>query len=514
MSFSATAYEPQRKRTYSPALRRRRWIRRSLLAVCFAAVCILLLSVFSWAPRQSDAGIEALLAQRLKDAAQRTAAQVSTSLSNAKGKDRHHAERPAAYVEDTQAPYLKDKQGHQEQTATAATYLAGGTTYRDGSRETGPPKADDRKKPGGAGARPPQRQTPPSHALHAHKQPAKPEDMRSALRRVFALAPDEMRTTELLKPLRLTGEARLKDLGFRTRVFRTLLEAWESLHFEYTPEGVRVRNDITQLFWSSESETTDFTDLIHNYEEFRGFLTQLANLLFPWIMPFHADHMALHSSFFNGGRGIVLTAGNGQAHYLLTVIPSLRWLGCDLPIEIMYLGEEDLNEDWRMKFEAFPHVVCRDLSKMVADTDWKLKGWASKPFSILMSTFREVIFIDADALFFVTPDVLFDDPSYIKTGALFFRDRLIMPESKKSWLLKVLPKPISKQVKQNRLWTGDSGHMQESGVLVIDKWKHFVSLLLVTRMNGPDRDGNKEKKIVGVYDMVYGKSDLLVGDGM
>ena len=46
--------------------------------------------------------------------------------------------------------------------------------------------------------------------------------------------------------------------------------------------------------------------------------------------------------------------------------------------------------------------------------------------------------------------------------------------------------------------------MQESGDLVVGKWRHFIALLMVTRMNGPDRDGNEDEGIIGVYDMVYG----------
>ena len=137
-------------------------------------------------------------------------------------------------------------------------------------------------------------------------------------------------------------------------------------------------------------------------------------------------------------------------------------------------------------------------------------GWAAKPFAIMMSSFREVILVDADALFFKDPATLFEDEQYSHTGALFFRDRLMMPESKKKWLQKVLPKPISNHVKQSRFWTGQSGHMQESGVLVVDKWRHFVPMLLVTRMNGPDRDGNEAEGKVGVYDMVYGMSVAVV----
>lgn len=129
-------------------------------------------------------------------------------------------------------------------------------------------------------------------------------------------------------------------------------------------------------------------------------------------------------------------------------------LGCVLPIEVMYLGDSDLSEDYRAELESIEGVVTRDVSQMVNDEVWKLAGWAIKAFAILFSSFREVIFIDADSAFFQNPAVLFDDPEYRKNGALFFKDRLMMPESKKRWIQQVLPKPFSSQVKQNRFWTG------------------------------------------------------------
>ena len=98
---------------------------------------------------------------------------------------------------------------------------------------------------------------------------------------------------------------------------------------------------------------------------------------------------------------------------------------------------------------------------MVRDEGWKIKGWAAKPWAILLSSFREAIFIDADALFFQSPEILFEDPLYKKTGTLFFKDRIIMPESKKQFLKDILPHPISKSARQSRYWTGLSGHMQE-----------------------------------------------------
>ena len=88
----------------------------------------------------------------------------------------------------------------------------------------------------------------------------------------------------------------------------------------------------------------------------------------------HPDHMSLHASFYTGGRGIVFTAGNRQGGQLLTVIPSLRQLGCELPIEVMYLGDEDLDEEMRDVLEKLNGVITRDLRLMIDDDGWHLAG--------------------------------------------------------------------------------------------------------------------------------------------
>ena len=331
-----------------------------------------------------------------------------------------------------------------------------------------------------------------------------------ALQRVLSLLPDEMHIRELLRPVEGTGKEKLREIGLRSRAYKKFFEAWESLHIVTSNGQTYLRHDIVQYLRnhhvSADSTTLDFAQTVRSYEAFRYFLQRLSTLLFPWTAPYFPDHLTLHTHFVKGGRGLVFTAGDEQAPYLLISIKAFRKLGCTLPIEIMYLGDSDLGEDYRADLEALAGVITRDLSQMIEDEGWTLRGWAAKPFAILMSSFQEVIFVDADALFFKNPEILFDDPGYIETGALFFRDRLMMPESKQRWLQQILPKPISKLVKRSRMWTGESGHMQESGVVVVDKWRHFIALLLVTRMNGPDRDGNDEEGRIGVYEMVYGKS--------
>ncbi|RMD42672.1 hypothetical protein DV735_g2424, partial [Chaetothyriales sp. CBS 134920] len=334
-----------------------------------------------------------------------------------------------------------------------------------------------------------------------------------ALRRVIDLLPGEMLMRDLLRPVEGTGKEKLREMGLRVRAYKNYFKTWEDLHLGFDADGgVYVRDDVVQYLRNSDTSEhlisvsdVSLAQQIRAYESYRSFLARFGQLLFPWTTPYFSDHMTLHAHFKRGGRGIVLTAGDNQAPYVLTSIPIMRQLGCNLPIEVMYLGDSDLSEDFRADIESLEGVVTRDMSPMVSDEGWKLAGWAAKPFAILFSSFREAIFIDADSLFFQNPEVLFDDPGYKATGALFFRDRLLLPGSKKRWLQQILPKPISRQVKQSRLWTGDSSHMQESGVVVVDKWRHFIALMLVTRMNGPDRDGGNGK--IGVYQMVYGDKE-------
>jgi hypothetical protein len=329
----------------------------------------------------------------------------------------------------------------------------------------------------------------------------------AALDHLFSIFPDELYRSELLRPITSTNNKRLRELGLRSQAYQRYFEAWEKLHL--VTSNAKDGDNYYPLdnlipYMRARLTVEAFPEALHKYEAYRHFLTQFSKLLFPWTSPYYPDHLSLHASIHHGGRGIVVLVGNNHAHFLLASIPTIRTLGCELPIEIMYLGDGDLRKDYRVELEALPGVTTRDLSMMVDDEGWELGGWAGKPFSILLSSFNEVILIDADSLFFVNPEAFFDDEDYVRTGALFFRDRLIFPESKREWLQEILSEPISKQVMQNRLWTGESGHMQESGIVVVDKWRHFHALLLVCTLNGRDREGNKDENIKGMYDMVYG----------
>jgi len=365
---------------------------------------------------------------------------------------------------------------------------------------------------------------------HCLITPPRDVDFEAALRNLTDLIPDEARVEQLLSPIDYSeGTSMLRDLAIRTRVFAALFGAWESLHIAGTMASgdVLIRQNIIERIRHNPSEGAD--EAIRRYDTVRSFLNLFSRHLFPWTARHSPDHMLLHASFNTGGRGIVVTVGDHQAAYVLTSIRTFREFGCDLPVEVFFLGDEDLHEDSRAALKEIPGVTTRDLSEMVYDDGWTLKGivesayvlrglileltmaasgWAAKPMAMLLSSFREVILIDADVLFFDDPTDLFSDPDYLQFGALFFRDRLFAPTDHADFISKSLPWPLSQNILQsNRWWSGTSHHMQESGVVVVDKWRHFVALLLTTRLNGPDREGDETLGKKGVYQMMHGDKE-------
>lgn len=214
-----------------------------------------------------------------------------------------------------------------------------------------------------------------SHADQANS------DIVKAMRHISTLFPDELQLKGLLAPFAETGEAHVRDLGLRVRIFRKAFEAWESLHL-VQHEGSMHQQDVIQKLRKLDLPSLDLRKTIQTYDRFRSYVNKLADHLFPWTGAYFPDHMSLHATLYSGGRGIVITAGNDQAKFLMTSIPSFRQLGCQLPIEVLYLGDSDLDEEWRDKLEAMPGVITRDLSHMINDVGWTLKGMQSLKYDV------------------------------------------------------------------------------------------------------------------------------------
>jgi hypothetical protein len=121
-------------------------------------------------------------------------------------------------------------------------------------------------------------------------------------------------------------------------------------------------------------------------------------------------------------RGIVTCGSLRFTAYLWFLVRGLRHHGCTLPIELWHLHGE-VNDALRRFLE--PHgVTFRDAGHLLAREGWlRPRPYGIKPHAILHSSFREVLFLDADNCAYRDPAFLFDTPEFRERRAIFWPDR-------------------------------------------------------------------------------------------
>ncbi len=126
------------------------------------------------------------------------------------------------------------------------------------------------------------------------------------------------------------------------------------------------------------------------------------------------------------GRGIVTLGGSAKyfgAAYVLVSL--LRKLGCLLPVEWWYLGQEEMDPKMIALAESLGGVTCVDLLERLSHYDRvprRIGGWEAKPWAIMYSRFAEVLFLDADNVPAVDPSPLFDADEYLDKRSVFWPD--------------------------------------------------------------------------------------------
>jgi hypothetical protein len=123
------------------------------------------------------------------------------------------------------------------------------------------------------------------------------------------------------------------------------------------------------------------------------------------------------------GRGIVLCGGGPKYFPCAWVcIKMLRYLGCQLPIQLWHLGSREVTSELAKLLSPLK-VECVDALRVRKQFPARrLQGWELKPYSILHSSFREIVFLDADNVPTVDPSFLFETSEYKATGAIFWPD--------------------------------------------------------------------------------------------
>jgi len=216
----------------------------------------------------------------------------------------------------------------------------------------------------------------------------------------------------------------------------------------------------------------------------RDAIDRLQNILYPWMTTHKPDEPGLNSLFdlvdtFQHEAGIVIATGKNGFRWTMHQISTLRnVLHCDLPIEMyhppggslisrFYGGDDDLPIEYRRAIEMVAKnsssggtIRTVDIRSYFPDPDGLLDmpgGWAVRPFAVLASSFKKVVLSDADTVFLQDPALILKEPGFIRTGALFYHDRMLAAARKEvyDWVDNILEEVNAKHmddVRKNSGW--------------------------------------------------------------
>lgn len=189
-----------------------------------------------------------------------------------------------------------------------------------------------------------------------------------------------------------------------------------------------------------------------------------------------------------------MVAGGKYAKRAFQSVQKLRQNGCQLPVQIFYLGVDELPD---LLLYDFENTEFHDIRVDCPD----IKGWPAKAYAIARSKFTEVLFLDADNEPLQNPEQLFDLECYQSTGAVFWPDICLIGHPSNVWFNKYFfpinkypfPKSVAKYLQmENKLY------QQESGQMLIDKKRHVQPLLALLYLNA---------KSDVVYKYLFGDKD-------
>ncbi|CAI4061285.1 alpha-1,3-mannosyltransferase MNT2 SKDI_07G0090 [Saccharomyces kudriavzevii IFO 1802] len=211
----------------------------------------------------------------------------------------------------------------------------------------------------------------------------------------------------------------------------------------------------------------------------------------------------------SGSRGIVISASDTQLDETVRLLKVLRYFKNDYPIQIVH--NADLSQDSIRLLVKYGR--SEDTPEYPAQEIWfsnvrnllspkysnKFATYSNKWLALIFSFFEVPILLDSDTVPFVPIDEFYKLEEFQRTGALFFKDRIISNDLFESSQLDVLKEiihgciglnltdesdihekiedPTVVQVLENMLIKKHKHHL-ESGLVVLHKDKHLFSVLI------------------------------------
>ncbi|EGW32244.1 uncharacterized protein SPAPADRAFT_50814 [Spathaspora passalidarum NRRL Y-27907] len=225
------------------------------------------------------------------------------------------------------------------------------------------------------------------------------------------------------------------------------------------------------------------------------------------------------------GRGIVLTIGNQHVDSLIRLIRVLRALKNQYPIQIFV--DEDFSQEAKDKivdaarsnftelppsFDKVFDILGEDyinpekglppqdiwfvnIKNTIVPSYWSLfKGFNKKLLANIFNSFEEYMLLDSDSVILENPEFFFNIKEYKQTGAYFFKDRSWDNRTQSSinffkslgpCLIDsvIFDIPMMTNHTLNREFFKGFKHYMESGLVLMDKKRHFNSILMMLQLS-------------------------------
>ncbi|KAG3200827.1 hypothetical protein JG687_00015136 [Phytophthora cactorum] len=142
-------------------------------------------------------------------------------------------------------------------------------------------------------------------------------------------------------------------------------------------------------------------------------------------------------------RGIVIPVYEPIAKLAASLILELRTMGVDAPVEMSHCGDVSVeSQNLFMQKSALGSIRYYDVCELAAAATiegdatrkvfcedievchTKFRSFDIKVISVVFSKFEEIMMVDADTGFFVSPTVLWESEKYTTTGTLLMNDRI------------------------------------------------------------------------------------------
>ncbi|KAJ3222217.1 hypothetical protein HDU81_010032 [Chytriomyces hyalinus] len=242
----------------------------------------------------------------------------------------------------------------------------------------------------------------------------------------------------------------------------------------------------------------------------------LQDELFPWLSPDYTGISEMLDMYRTtkddkAPLGIAITGGSKHIHLITHLIHSLRTeFNVSLPVEVFYAGEGDMEPNHVQQLNLLTDVKAINLLQFFSTETQHWETYSAKPFALLAASFRTVLFMDADVLFFKDPRTVLESQAFLKNGQYFFHDRFFREgrwTHGVEWFLSMNPVLTRYAQGTGYITSAQAGstretHEMDSGFVVMDKGRTGVlmALLLTCTMNS-----NVERKVL--YHNTFGDKE-------